>query len=119
MTNGTISTATGAQAAAFALAFTNSRSPLPFETHTDAELVEVIRARVPSAPMAECREALARVRHLCDAVYKVCEAFRKGAFGTGPESAPAALAALAQSLPGFSDQEYREAFATGLLWTAF
>ena len=119
MTNGTISTATGAQAAAFALAFTNSRSPLPFETHTDAELVEAIQVRVPSAPVAECREALARVRLLCDAVYKVCEAFRKGAFGTGPESAPAALAALAQSLPGFSDQEYREAFATGLLWTAF
>lgn len=119
MTNGTSSTTTGAQAAAFALAFTNSRSPLPFETHTDAELLELIQARVPLAPVAECREALARVRRLCDAVYEVCEAFRKGGFGTGPESAPAALAALAQALPGFSDQEYREAFAAGLLWTAF
>lgn len=109
----------GAQAAAFALAFTNTRSPLPYETHTDAELLTIIQERVPAAPVDECIEALARVRLLCKAVYDLCEAFRKGEYGAGPESAPAALAALARTRPGFSDEEYREAFAAGLLWTAF
>jgi len=108
-----------AQEAAFALAFSNSRSPLPYEMHTDRELLSAIRKRAPAASDKECLDALARIRGLCDAVYDVCGAFRDGEFGSGPGSAPAALAALACTRPGFSDQEYREAFAAGLLWTGF
>jgi hypothetical protein len=94
---------TTAQEAAFALAFTTSRSPLPYEMHTDRELLPAIRKRAPAASEKECFESLARIRWLCDAVYDVCGAFRDGEFGSGPGSAPAALAALARTRPGFSD----------------
>jgi hypothetical protein len=119
MGNVTGSDKSTAQEATFALAFTSSRSPLPYEMHTDRELLPAIRERAPAASEKECLEALARIRRLCDAVYDVCGAFRDGKFGSGPGSAPAALAALADTRPGFSDQEYREAFAAGLLWTGF
>ena len=119
MPSSCISTGSEAQHAAFALAFTNSRSPLPFERHTDAELIMIIQKRLPAASDAECREAIKTVRCLCSAVYAVCEEFRSGTCGHGADAARIAIGRLREQQPGFSAEEYREAFAAGLLWTGF
>jgi hypothetical protein len=113
------STGSDARKAAFALAFTNSRSPLPFERRTDGELISMIQKRIPAASDAECREALVRVCHLSGAVCEICEKFRSGGFGAGEDAVQNALDALCDKVPGFSFEEYREAFAAGMLWTAF
>lgn len=114
-------TSTGSEArkAAFALAFTNSRSPLPLECRPDGELITMLRERVPAASDAECREAIKTVRCLCSAVYAVCEEFRSGTCGHGADAARIAIGRLREQQPGFSAEEYREAFAAGLLWTGF
>ncbi len=103
---------------AFTLAFTNSRSPLQYEMHTDDELVPAIQAHAPSASREECREALESVRSLCDRVYEICDAFRSGRYGSGIPSQAEAIRVLSEQNPGFSEAEYRAAFAAGLLWTA-
>jgi len=103
---------------AFALAFNNSRSPLPYETHTDEELLPVIRAHAPSVSREECREVLESVRSLCGSVYRICEAFRSGMYGSGVPAQVEAIRMLSEEICGFSDAEYRAAFAAGLLWTA-
>lgn len=114
-------TSTGSEVrkAAFALAFTNSRSPLLYERRTDGELISMIQKRVPAASDAGCREALVRVCHLSGAVCEICEKFRSGGFGAGEDAAQTAIAWLREQQPGFTPEEYREAFAAGLLWTAF
>ena len=109
----------GAREAAFALAFGNPRSPLPFETCTDAELLSRIRERAAAAQPGEYLKALALVRGLCSAVYEICEAFRDDRFGTGTDAASRAIDELSRKQPGFSKKEYEEAFAAGMLWTAF
>jgi hypothetical protein len=105
--------------AAFGLAFSDSRSPLPYETHTDKELLPGIRELAPAASPEECLEALARIRSLCDTVYEVCEAFRTGKFGAGAVAREGAIKELSRKNSGFSEAEYEAAFAAGLLWTAF
>ncbi len=114
-------TGTGSEArqAAFVLAFRNSRSPLLYEDHTDEEIVPLIRERVPTASDDGCRDAIVTVRCLCTVVYEVCEKFRSGGFGAGEDAVQNALDALCDKVPGFSFEEYREAFAAGMLWTAF
>jgi hypothetical protein len=105
--------------AAFLLAFGNSRSPLPFETHRDEDLLPLVRERVPAASPDECLEALALVRSLCNDIYDVCERFRTGGFGSGAAARKRAVAELSLRHFGFLDAEYEAAFAAGLLWTAF
>jgi hypothetical protein len=108
-----------ARHAAFGLAFSSSRSPLSYETHTDEDLLPKVRKLAPAATPEECLDALARVRSLCDSVYEVCEAFRAGRFGTGPRARERAVTELSRKNSGFSEAEYETAFAAGLLWTAF
>ena len=110
----------GARRAALAIALSNPRSPLPYETHTDKELLQSIQKCVPDVSPAECLEALATVRGLCNAVYDVCNEYRAGRFGTAGTPAQArAVNALSHTSPGFSRREYEEIFAAGLLWTAY
>ncbi len=113
------STGSGAKDAAFALAFSNRRSPLPYELHTNEELLPWIRECAPAASTGECLEALTLIRSLCGVVYDVCEAFRAGRFGPGADAASHATDELSRKQPGFAKKEYQEAFAAGMLWTAF
>ena len=109
----------GARSAAFALAFGNPRSLLPYEIYADTELLPRIQKVAPAATEAECLEALALVRSLCDTVYEICFAFRAGRFGEGEGAAGHAIDELSRREPGFSRGEYGEAFSVGMLWTAF
>lgn len=108
-----------AKRASFELAFGSSRSPLPYERRTDRELLPRIQERAPNASSEEIFDALARVRRLCDNAYEVCDAFRDGGFGEGTSARAAALKELTERTPGFTEAEYKTAFASGLLWTAF
>jgi hypothetical protein len=60
-----------------------------------------------------------RVRRLSVDVYEVCDALRKGAFGSGEEARNTAVRVLAEKNPGFTEEEYRNAFAVGMMWTSF
>ena len=111
--------AAGARCAALTLAISDPRSPLPYETHSDEELLPQIVGRVPGATREEYLEALASVRRLCNAVYDVCSEYRAGQFGAGSPAQARAVNALSRASPGFSRREYEEVFAAGLLWTAF
>ena len=108
-----------AQRDLFTRVFQGRRFPALLSDHSDNELIALIRESVPGASDDECREAVIRVRGLCDAVYEVCEQFHDGTFGSGPEAPANAVLALSGKQPGFSGTEYAEAFAAGLLWTAF
>lgn len=108
-----------ARRAAFALALSSPRSPGPYESGTDEELLPLIRERIPTASREECLEALATVRSLCNSVCDLCNEFRAGRFGTGPSGTAKAVNQLSRECPGFSRREYEEIFAAGLLWTAF
>ena len=108
-----------ARCAALGLAISDPRSPLPYDVHSDEELLPVIQERVPAASREECLEALSTVRRLCNAVYDTCTEYRAGRFGTGPAAAARAANHLSRTIPGFSRREYEEIFAAGLLWTAF
>lgn len=108
-----------ARRAAFELAFANRRSPMDFEKWSDAELLVRILDRAPGASRAECLDALARARRLCDDTYEVCDMFRDGKYGEGAAGRVAAVRKLSEHDPGFESAEYEAAFATGLLWTAF
>jgi hypothetical protein len=108
-----------ARRAAFALAVSSPRSPGPYETSTDEELLPLVMQRVPTASREECLEALATVRGLCNAVYDTCNEYRAGRFGTGAAANARAANHLSKICPGFSRREYEEIFTAGLLWTAF
>ena len=85
----------------------------------DDALVRLLRGQYPMASPELCRAAVSRARNLSRVAYDVCDAFRDGAFGRGSEAADAAIRALEEKSPGFSAEDYRQAFAAGLLWTAF
>jgi len=104
---------------AFTLVFRQGQAPPSCPSPHEAELLNQISDRVQGASPAACRDALIRVRKLSSDVYIVCDGFRKGIFGTGDEAHSAAINALAQINPGFSVEEYRTAFVTGMMWTAF
>jgi len=108
-----------ARCAALGLAISDPRSPLPYDAHSDEELLPVIQARVPAASREECLEALATVRRLCNAVYDICNEYRAGRFGTGTAAIVKAVNHLSHASPGFSHREYEEIISAGLLWTAF
>jgi hypothetical protein len=99
----------------FGFAFSLQRSPDAFLAMTETELATRVRRIVPGAPGDECRTAALRVRGLVTAALVVCEAFREGRYGTGPGAERDAVAALARAAPGFSEEEYAEAFAAGNL----
>ena len=105
--------------AAFDLVFRQGRSPPSCPHPDESDLLNRIRDRAPAAPAAACREALIRVRRLSLDVYEVCDAFRDGAYGTGEGAHDAAVRALAEKNPGFTEDEYAKAFAVGMMWTAF
>lgn len=104
---------------AFTLVFRQGRAPPSCPSPREAELQNQICDRVPASSPAACRDALIRVRKLSYDVYIVCDGFREGLFGTGDEAQAAAIDALAQMNPGFSGEELRTAFVTGMMWTAF
>jgi hypothetical protein len=108
-----------ARCAALGLAISDPRSPLPYDTRSDEELLPIIQERAPPASRAECLEALATVRNLCNTVYETCNEYRAGRFGTGTAATAKAVNHLSHASPGFSRREYEEIFAAGLLWTAF
>lgn len=84
----------------------------------DDRLVQRLCGQFPPAPPVLCRDAMSRAQKLSRDAYDTCDAFRDGAFGCGSEAADAALRALEEKSPGFSETDYRQAFAAGLLWTA-
>lgn len=85
----------------------------------DTGLIRQICEQVPAAPSGTCRAAVTRARNLSRDAYRVCDAFRDGNYGSGSGAEDAALRALEAMSPGFSTSDYRQAFAAGLLWTAF
>lgn len=105
--------------AAFTLVFSQGRSPPSCPTPNDNDLLNRIRDKVTNASPAECRDALIRIQRLSHDVYDVCGAFREGEYGSGDEALLMALALLQKKCPGLSDEEYRTAFAVGMMWTAF
>lgn len=105
--------------AAFSLVFCQGRAPPSCPNPREEELLNRICERVPAASPEACRDAMIRVRKLSCDVYVVCDQFREGYFGTGNQAQVAAIRALAQMSPGFTEEEYRTAFVTGMMWTAF
>lgn len=91
----------------------------PENSAGDDALVQRLCGQFPLAPPQLCRAAVSRARKLSRDAYDVCDAFRDGAFGSGSTAADAALHALEEKSPGFSSENYRQAFTAGLLWTAF
>lgn len=85
----------------------------------DTGLIRHICEQVTTAPAGSCRVAVTRARKLSRDAYMVCDAFRDRSYGSGSEAGDAALRALEEMSPGFSPTDYRQAFAAGLLWTAF
>ncbi|AGB02921.1 hypothetical protein Metfor_1902 [Methanoregula formicica SMSP] len=85
----------------------------------DTVLIRRLCGQVPSASPGLCRDAVSRARKLSRDAYEICDAFRDGAYGSGSGAGDAALRALEEKSPGFSPDDYRQAFAAGLLWTAF
>ncbi len=105
--------------AAFDLVFRQGRSPPSCPSPDESDLFHRIWDRVPEATAAACREALIRVRRLSVDVCEVCDALREGAFGSGEEARNTAVRVLAEKNPGFNEEEYRKAFAVGMMWTSF
>lgn len=85
----------------------------------DAMLIQRVCGQVPSAPERTCRDAVVRAKKLSQDAYTVCDAFRVGSYGSGNEAVEAAIRELQEKNPGFSGADYRQAFAAGLMWTAF
>ncbi len=102
--------------AAFILVFRQGRSPPSCPVPDDNDLLNRILDAVPAAPPSACRDALVRVRRLSFDVLEVCTAFNAGEYGSGEGAKAAALADLQARDPGFSVEEYRTAFAVGLMW---
>lgn len=104
--------------AAFDLVFRQGRSPPSCPNPDESDLLNRIRDRVPEASAAACREALIRVRRLSFDAYEAGDAVREGACGSGEEARNTAVRVLAEKNPGFTGEEYRKAFAVGMMWTA-
>jgi hypothetical protein len=104
---------------AFDLIFRKGRSPPSCPTPDDTDLLNRIRDKVQNESPAMCRDALIRIQRLSHDVYDVCNAFRDGEYGSGDEAMVSALALLKKKCPGLSEDEYRTAFAVGMMWTAF
>lgn len=103
---------------AFDLVFRKGRSPPSCPTPDDRELLNIIMDRAPEASASGCRDALITVRRLSYDVYPVCDALREGLYGTGSAAEDAAIKDLEEKDPGFTPDEYRTAFAVGMMWTA-
>ncbi len=104
---------------AFDLIFRKGRSPPSCPAPDDMDLLNRIRDRVQNESPAMCRDALIRIQRLKHDVYDICNAFRDGEYGSGDEAIATALALLQAKCPGLSGEEYRTAFAIGMMWTAF
>jgi hypothetical protein len=104
---------------AFDLIFRKGRSPPSCPTPDDTDLLNRIRDRVRNESPAMCRDALIRIQRLSHDVCDVCGAFRDGEYGSGNEALEKALVLLEEKCPGLSAEEYRTAFAVGMMWTAF
>jgi hypothetical protein len=104
---------------AFDLIFRKGRSPPSCPAQDNTDLLNRIRDKVQNESPAMCRDALIRIQRLSHDVYEVCGAFRKGELGDGNEALAKALFLLEKKCPGLSDDEYRTAFAVGMMWTAF
>jgi len=104
---------------AFDLIFRKGRSPPSCLAPDDNDLLNRIRDKVRNESPAMCRDALIRIQRLSHDVYEVSGAFREGEYGSGDKALGKALALLQKKCPGLSDEEYRTAFAVGMMWTAF
>jgi hypothetical protein len=104
---------------AFDLIFRKGRSPPSCPAPDDTDLLNRIRDKVQNESPAVCRDALIRIQRLSHDVYEVCGAFREGAYGKGDEALINALDVLREKCPGLTEEEYRTAFAVGMMWTAF
>jgi hypothetical protein len=104
---------------AFDLIFRKGRSPPSCPAPDDTDLLNRIRDNVQNESPAMCRDALIRIQRLSHDVYDVCNAFREGEYGSGDEAMEKALTLLQKKCPGLSEDEYRTAFAVGMMWTAF
>lgn len=96
-----------------------SQGPLPEKDTDESVLVRRLCGQFGPAPEHACRAAVIRARKLSRDAYDICDAFRGGAYGKGSEAADAAIRALEEKSPGFSADDYWQAFAAGLLWTLF
>lgn len=104
---------------AFDLVFRKGRAPPSCPTPHERELLNHIMDKVQAASPAACRDALIRVRKLSYDIYPVCDAFREGGYGIGKEAEDAAIRDLEEKNPGFTSDQYRVAFAVGMMWTSF
>jgi hypothetical protein len=104
---------------AFDLIFRKGRSPPSCPAPDDNDLLNRIRDKVRNESPLMCRDALIRIQRLSHDVYDVCGAFRDGEYGGGDDALAKAIALLQKKCPGLSDEEYRTAFAVGMMWTAF
>ena len=104
---------------AFDLIFRKDRSPPSCPAPDDTDLLNRIRDTVQNESPAMCRDALIRIQRLSHDVYEVCGAFRDGEYGSGDEALKKAISLLQKKCPGLSQDEYRTAFAVGMMWTAF
>ncbi len=104
-------------AVAFRIVFGTSRTAPP-ETNED-ELAASIREQVPGGTDEGYRNAAVRIQKLSSDTLRICDAFRDGKYGTGSAAQDAAVKELKMQNPHFSDAEYRQAFAAGMMWTAF
>jgi hypothetical protein len=104
---------------AFDLIFRKGRSPPSCPAPDDTDLLNRIRDKVKNESPAMCRDALIRIQRLSHDVYEVCGAFRDGEYGSGDEAMIKAISLLEKKCPGLSQDEYRTAFAVGMMWTAF
>ena len=104
---------------AFDLVFRKGRSPPSCPAPDDTDLLNRIRDKVQNESPAMCRDALIRIQRLSHDVYEVCGAFRDGEYGSGDDALETALSLLRTTCPGLSEDEYRTAFAVGMMWTAF
>ena len=105
--------------AAFTLVFRQGRAPPSCPVPDEADLVSRIREMVPGASPDTCREAISMVRKLSRDALVVCDGYRYGVYGRGPDAQKAAIRTLAAKNPDFSEIEYMTAFSTGMMWTAF
>lgn len=96
-----------------------SQGPPPEKDAGDESLVQHLCGQFRPAPEDACRAAVSRARKLSRDAYDICDAFRGGVYGKGSEAADVALRTLEEKSPGFSAEDYRQAFAAGLLWTLF
>lgn len=104
---------------AFDLIFRKGRAPPSCPMPDERDLLNRIMDRAPEASAAGCRDALIMVRILSFDVYQICDTFREGLYGTGKDNEDAAIRDLKEKNPGFTEDEYRTAFAVGMMWTAF